>query len=296
MASVFISYSHTDEDLRDQLEKHLAALKREGAISAWHDRRIVAGDQFDKVIDVQLESSDVILFLVSSDFLSSDYCYNIEVKRALERHEEGTARVPVILRPCDWKNTPIGKLLAVPKDGKPVMQWADRDEAFLDAVTQIRAALPKKDGKARSPTHIQNAAPIATASAQPRSSNLRLRKTFSDADRDRFLDEAFEFMARFSKTRWTSFLRGTAASKPDSKESIRATSRRSSIEMVVRRRAARYGLAVTGDSSAGLPTLRTKTAATIALTRVCRSKAMISIFTCARSACLCNPSQATKAI
>ena len=202
MASLFFSYSHKDESLRNELEVHLAMLKREGLIDAWHDRKILAGDEFDKEIDNKLEEAAVILLLVSPDFLASEYCYERELARAMERHKEGSARViPVILRPCDWKTALLGGLLAAPTDGKPVTRWPDRDEAFLDVVKHIRSALET----ARSTPRTKPTRPAAASSPQnvpvsksgPRSSNLRVRQHFSDADKDQFLDEAFEFMARF---------------------------------------------------------------------------------------------------
>ena len=90
--SVFFSYSHKDEALRDQLETHLAMLKRQGVILTWHDRRLVAGDNIDSGIAKELDQADIILLLVSPDFLASDYCYGIEVARALERHAAGEVR------------------------------------------------------------------------------------------------------------------------------------------------------------------------------------------------------------
>lgn len=197
MANVFFSYSHKDEALRDELEVHLAMLKREGAISAWHDRKILAGDDLSGQIHARLNDAQVILLLVSPDFLASAYCYDVEVKRAMQMHEEGRARViPIILRPCDWQSsTPFAKLLAAPKDGRPVTKWPDRDEAWLDVVHQLRAALPKP---AQAESTRAPAARMRPAAADgPRSSNMRIRKEFSEADKDSFLDEAFEYMARF---------------------------------------------------------------------------------------------------
>src|SRR5437773_11960637 len=99
MASLFFSYSHADEALRDHLEKHLSALKHQGIIETWHDRRIRVGQTFSLEIDSHLESADVILLLVSPDFLASDYCYHREMLRAMERHQNGAVVViPVILR------------------------------------------------------------------------------------------------------------------------------------------------------------------------------------------------------
>lgn len=142
MAIVFFSYSHKDEALRDELEAHLAMLKNQGLIDAWHDRRIVAGEVFDDKIFETLEAADIILLLVSSDFLSSPYCFSREMARAMERHEAGQARViPVILRQCVWQSAPFGRLLAVPRDGRPVTSWPDRDEALADVARQVAKAV-----------------------------------------------------------------------------------------------------------------------------------------------------------
>jgi tetratricopeptide (TPR) repeat protein len=138
---VFYSYSHKDEELRDQLENHLSMLKREGVIRGWHDRRISAGQEWEGQIDSHLNSADIILLLVSSDLLSSDYCYDVEVKRAMERHHAKEARViPIILRSCDWKRAPFGKLQALPKDATPVKKWKDTDDAFLNIAEGLRKA------------------------------------------------------------------------------------------------------------------------------------------------------------
>lgn len=136
---VFYSYAHADEALRDQLEKHLAVLKRQKVISAWHDRLITAGEDSANEIDQHINSASIILLLVSADFLTSDYCYEIEMTQALGRHKAGETRViPIILRPCDWQKSPFGKLQALPKDAKPITTWADRDEAFLNVAEAIR--------------------------------------------------------------------------------------------------------------------------------------------------------------
>ena len=141
MASVFMSYSHTDEELRHELEKHLAGLRRQGVISTWHDRRIGPGEEIHGQISAQLDSAEIILFLVSADFLASDYCYDGEMLRAMERHDEGTARViPVILRPCDWLGAPFDKLKAVPTDSKPVVKHATLDDGFVEVAQAVREA------------------------------------------------------------------------------------------------------------------------------------------------------------
>src|SRR5690349_5863095 len=101
--SVFYSYAHQDEALRQQLETHLSLLRRQGLISEWYDRKILPGAEWVGEIDEHLERASIILLLISADFLASDYCYDKEMTRALERHKQGEARViPIILRPCDW--------------------------------------------------------------------------------------------------------------------------------------------------------------------------------------------------
>lgn len=210
MAFLIFSYSHTDEALRDRLEKHLAMLKREGVIEAWHDRRIVPGSPLDPAIGAQVERADLFLCLVSADFLASDYCYDVEMTRALERHAAGQAHVlPVILRDCDWKHSPLGKLLATPRDGKPVVKFPHEDEAFLQVVEAIRSYLKAKAPAAsdRTPALYRSGqasgavgalgSPSQFPTTSPRSSNLRLRKDFTDADKHRFQEEGFEFIARY---------------------------------------------------------------------------------------------------
>lgn len=202
MKSIFISYSHKDESLREELDVHLAMLKRRGDIDVWHDRRIIPGADFGGEIDAALERAHVVLLLVSPDFLASDYCYDTEMARAIERHETGDARVlPIIIRPCDWHGAPFGRLLAMPVDGKPVTKWPSLDEAFLDVVKGIRRALQEVDASVIAQPRAVVTAPIdasaATVVDAPRSANLRIRQDFSDADKDNFAYEAFEYIARF---------------------------------------------------------------------------------------------------
>ena len=137
-------YSHKDESLRDELENHLSLLKHEALISTWHDRKIGPGKEFDEEIDEKLLSAQVVLLLISSDFMASNYCYNVEMKRALARHKIHMARViPIILRPTDWRTSPFGKLIALPTDGEPVTSnnWDSQDQAFLDVADGIRRAI-----------------------------------------------------------------------------------------------------------------------------------------------------------
>jgi hypothetical protein len=136
---LFYSYSHKDERFRGQLETHLTLLRRQDLIRDWHFRKIPPGREWEGAIDQNLESAEIVLLLVSADFVGSDYCYDIELNRALDKHESGEARViPVIIRPTDWTGTPFRKLQALPKDAKPVTKWANRDDAWLNIATGIR--------------------------------------------------------------------------------------------------------------------------------------------------------------
>ncbi|AUX42963.1 WD repeat-containing protein [Sorangium cellulosum] len=144
---LFFSYSHRDEALRDELEAHLAVLKREGLVQSWHDRHVAAGDTRADEVERNLEEADVILLLVSAHFLASDDCYK-EMERALARHDAGQARViPVILRPSDWNRAPLARLQVLPKDAEPVTQWHDHDAAWTDVVKGIRCAVEALRGR-----------------------------------------------------------------------------------------------------------------------------------------------------
>ena len=198
MVSVFISYSHADEEYRKELDKHLSGLLRQGVISTWHDRRIGPGEEVHEQISERLEEARIILLLVSSDFLASDYCYDLEMIRAMEHHEQGAARViPVILRPCDWQGTPFGSLNAVPTDGKPVTKHATLDDGFLEVTRAVRQVTESLGGGTST-----RARPVegTTATAnpvqpEPRSSNLRIKRNFTDHDRHTFLNKGFEYIA-----------------------------------------------------------------------------------------------------
>lgn len=210
MTRLFFSYAHRDEDLRNELEIHLAALKRQGFIETWHDRRIVVGNEVHVEISEHLERADVVLLLVSPYFIASDYCYDVEMTRAMQRHDSGEARViPVILHPCSWQRLPFGKLLATPTDGKPVSKFPNQHDAFLEITESISVAVGEL-GKTREKTvqvPVETVSPIPQASPNEtleanqgggsRSSNLRIRKRFTDREKDEFLDKAFEYIANY---------------------------------------------------------------------------------------------------
>jgi formylglycine-generating enzyme required for sulfatase activity len=148
---IFISYSHRDEGLKDELVNcHLNPLQREGKIRTWQDRDIEAGAEWAEEIRTNLENADIVLLLITRHFLASDYCYEIEMQRAVQRHCEGTARViAIILKPCFWQESPFSKLQVLPKDGKPVTTWDNQDEAFVDVEKGIRRVIDSLNDQRR---------------------------------------------------------------------------------------------------------------------------------------------------
>jgi tetratricopeptide (TPR) repeat protein len=132
-------YARKDERLRGELDTHMAVLRGEGVISLWHDRMILPGQEWHNVITENLKASRVFLLLVSPDFLASDYIQNTEMDYALKMHDEGQGVViPIILRKCQWNRTRLKHLQALPKDGKPITLWSDRDTAWTDVAEGIR--------------------------------------------------------------------------------------------------------------------------------------------------------------
>jgi TIR domain len=142
--SVFISYAHKDERYRQKLEISLTQFQRDGLITVWHDRKILPGQEWDQEIDRNLESAEIILLLVSPDFLASNYAYGREMLRAVERHQSRSAIVvPIILRPSDWQHSPLAPLQALPSEGRPVSRWSDRDQAWLDVAQGLRRLIQR---------------------------------------------------------------------------------------------------------------------------------------------------------
>jgi O-acetyl-ADP-ribose deacetylase (regulator of RNase III) len=147
--AVFVSYAHADERLRKKLGRQLSVLEQEGLVAMWHDRMIGAGTEWAGAIDDRLEAARVVLLLVSPDFIDSKYCRDVELKRALQRHEKREVLVvPIILRPVSFKNMPFAKLQALPKDAKPVVTWSNVDSALVDVTERLRSAIQQFVGAA----------------------------------------------------------------------------------------------------------------------------------------------------
>jgi hypothetical protein len=206
MIKVFFSYSHNDEADRNELEKHLAILKRENLIETWHDRRILAGADFGNEIDRNLVESNLVLLLVSPDFLASDYCWSKEMQKALKMKSEGATKViPIILEHCDWKSTPLKDLLACPQDGKPVSDYPNPNKAFNEITIEIRRVIAEilaKQTKTTKPISKVNAVTLESKSEPAvidniRSGNLRIKKIFTDYEKDTFKKDAFDYIAKY---------------------------------------------------------------------------------------------------
>lgn len=172
-----------------------------GKITTWHDRRIVPGQEFENQIDHYFSQAEIILFLISSDFIASDYCYQVEMTNALERHKRGEAVViPVILRECAWHQLEFGSIMAATIDGKPITKFASHDEGYVqvvDAVSRAIAAMEARKPQQSTPVPVQPLVSKADTVFTPRSSNLSLPKSFTDLDKDRARREGFEYVARY---------------------------------------------------------------------------------------------------
>ena len=139
---VFISYSHKDDEFRKQLKSHLRGLERSGLVTSWHDRMITAGSEWKGEIDKNLNEAGVILLLISSSFIESEFCFDVELEHALQLHQKGIALVvPVIIRPVVWSDLPFAKLQDLPSDGKPVSTWSNIDLAWVNVAEGLKTAI-----------------------------------------------------------------------------------------------------------------------------------------------------------
>lgn len=163
--SLFISYAQKDQDLRGQLETHLALLKRQNLIESWKDRTLLSGQDYQGIIDDRIEQADIVVLLLTPSFMSSSYCYEGEMARAMELNQRGEIRViPVLCRPCDLTGAPFAKLQGLPTNHKPIVKWGDTDEAWLDVVKGLRQVVNAvKDRPPRQPQTTSQAAAAPTA-------------------------------------------------------------------------------------------------------------------------------------
>jgi len=191
---IFFSYAHEDEELMNDVRRQLIVYDRQRVIVKWHDRLIPAGGAWAGEIDDRLRRARVILLFVSPHFIESKYCYEVEMAEALRRHEAGGAVViPIILRPCPWGDSPLGHLQALPKDGRAVTLWPNRDEACLnvaEGVMRVVRGLDDADmnGEVRAGRESHTSMPHGPgASARPL--DLRRHRLEAEAEQMRKLVE-----------------------------------------------------------------------------------------------------------
>lgn len=185
-AKIFISYAHADEDAVKELHKHLAVLAQNNEIQTWHDRQILAGADWAKEIDTELEASDIFLAIISPDFLASEYCYKKEMEKALLLHDKNQIRViPIIVEQCDWRNSPLGSLQAIPQDGKAISDWINPNTAWLSVIGEIRKILPLSE-RALSEVAVERSAITIVPEKK-----YRVRREFDPIDRSDFRERAY---------------------------------------------------------------------------------------------------------
>jgi len=193
--NAFISYSHNDTAMLDLLHKHLVQLQRERIISTWTDNEIPACGSLNSNISTALNNSNIFIALLSPDYIASNYCYENEFQKALEMQEQdGIIIVPIILEPCDWLNTPFKEFKALPKDGKPVSTWENKNTAFLDVIQNIRKLVSSPEpGITKTALDQLEAKPIQF------SRNYRVKKDFDSIEKMEFIEVSFSEVKEYLK-------------------------------------------------------------------------------------------------
>jgi TIR domain len=174
-ATVFISYAHEDAHLFKQLQTHLTILKRQNVIHTWHEGMIAAGEDWRTKAQRELAAADVVLLLASPDFLASDYLYSEHLTRAIERHQRHEMKViPIIVRECQWTETALGELRALPMTGEPLKKWQDEDAFWKTIAVGIREAIT--EFSAQQPT--TSTEPTFTQPSAPAKDMTRVRSAY----------------------------------------------------------------------------------------------------------------------
>lgn len=179
----FISYSHNDNNYLDQLHKHLAQLRRDNVLTDWTDNDILPGSAIDDQVIASLRSSDLFLAILTPDYINSGYCYEKEFKLAQELQKSGDLTiVPVIAEPCDWLSTPFQQFKALPKDGKPITDWNNKNTAFLDVVQALRKLIAGSNTVEATLPHHKSAP----------SRNYKIKKDFDSIQKMDFVEKTFD--------------------------------------------------------------------------------------------------------
>jgi hypothetical protein len=152
--SVFISYSHKDEEWKDKLVTHLGVLQEQGLLEIWEDRQIAGGDDWFPEIEKAIESAHIAILMISADFLNSDFILGKEVPDLLKRREKDNLRImPLIVKPCAWNTVDwLKPIQARPKNGRPLSGGNDFQidtdlTAFAKEIHNLLNRVPKQPSK-----------------------------------------------------------------------------------------------------------------------------------------------------
>ncbi len=140
--NIFIAYSREDAEILKKLRTNLKVLERTQNVNVWYDGEIEAGSDWEKSIKTHLYTADIILLLVTENFIASDYCYDVEMKEALSLHDQDKVRsIPIIAKECLWQDTPFARLQALPEDGKALTSsdWSNPNRPYLNVVEELRS-------------------------------------------------------------------------------------------------------------------------------------------------------------
>ena len=143
--SIFISYAHADAAFLDELQKFLKPDVRNRIISVWTDRDITAGAKWDEWIKTRLKESEIILFLVTKDFLASDYIHNTEIKAAINNNN--VINIPIIIRPILMSQLELNCFQVIPTGAKPIVEWPNPDNAWVDVLKALQLVFSKINGE-----------------------------------------------------------------------------------------------------------------------------------------------------
>jgi len=139
---LFVSYSRRDAEYLNEFKVHLAGLKRNKKIEVWTDQEIVPSDKWKQKLKQELETADIMVFLLSPDFIASDFIYEEEVMKAIERRNKGEVVIlPIIIRPCDFSSTPLTDFQALPRNAEPISTWENKDEAWMNVVDGLKRTI-----------------------------------------------------------------------------------------------------------------------------------------------------------
>ena len=188
---IFISYVHEDEAFKEELEKRLKPYRRTGKVESWNDRAILAGTEWDDEIKHQLEAANIIIFLVSPDFLASDYVHDVQIANALERYNNGLVRiVPIVVRPSDLSELQIKSFQALPKDAKAITQWPDQDVAWLNVIDGLKRIFTLQIPNKQEHTEIKD----PSAPKAPIEITMKVKELISEAK----LEDVFDYLNKNS--------------------------------------------------------------------------------------------------